>query len=424
MAPSDGTVYSSLCNAFERELVIDIMSGASAGGVNGGLLAAAMRFERRLDPKYIRDQWLELGDFSEAPPYVRRQVAAPSLLPGKLFVDSLLEVFGDLAADEAHARSLGLAIPDSQSKQARSSTPNLDVTVTDVRGTERTYRDKWQEIFAAREYRRRFSFRHKADFTPENLAEAARCSASFPAAFEPYRPNAGSWSLTNRPIESLGEGPPWTIDGGLLDNAPIRAAIDLIPTRPARRQVKRFLVYVNPESQGQLEPRGAGVGTNADGRTLSDEPDLAKVAGYVVNLPRKLPFVDQLDAIGDAVQKSSRVADGVLDLLAAPIETLDDAAKTLFPAYASRRRLKSLRELLRDPAAAERAYDDLKATGVELPWIPKTLDVGGSAPLGLGAERGDPALSLPARPDPARDRATPRPAGGSFSVPVSGSTSR
>jgi predicted acylesterase/phospholipase RssA len=370
------TVYSALCKAFRRELVIDIMSGASAGGVNGGLLAAASFFRRRLDPAYVRKRWLELGDFAELL-HPSTDPAPRSLLQGQHFVDSLREVFGDLAADEAHATSLGLAIPGSQSKEARSSTPNLDVTVTDVRGTERTYRDKWQEIFAAREYRRRFSFRHKADFTPENLAEAARCSASFPAAFEPYRPNARSWSLTNRPgLESLGEGPPWTIDGGLLDNAPIRAAIDLIPTRPASRQVKRFLVYVNPESQGQLVPRGGGVGTNADGRTLSDEPDLAKVAGYVVNLPRKLPFVDQLDAIGDAVQKSSRVADGVLDLLAAPIETLDDAAKTLFPAYTSRRRLKSLRELLRDPAAAERAYDDLKATGVELPWIPKTLELG------------------------------------------------
>ena len=52
-----------------------------------------------------------------------------------------------------------------------------------------------------------------------------------------------------------------------------------------------------------LEPGAAEVGTNADGETPEpDEPQLPNVVGYVVNLPRKTPFVDQLDAIEDAVQ--------------------------------------------------------------------------------------------------------------------------
>ena len=372
------TAYASLCRAFRRELVIDIMSGASAGGVNGGLLAGAMVSGRRLHPRYVRGRWLDLGDFSKLL-HATTDTAPRSLLQGQHFVDSLLEVFEDLAAEESDARAKGLALPDPQSARAERSIPHLDVTVTDVRGTERTYRDRWGGIFAAREYRRRFSFREQRDFTPENLAVAARCSASFPAAFEPYRPNAGSWSLTDRAgLEPSGEGPPWTIDGGLLDNSPIRAAIELIPRRAANRQVKRYLVYVNPEPHGPLEPGAASVGTNADGQTPSVEPQLANVAGYVVNLPRKLPFVDQLDAIEDAVQRSLLVADGTLDLLLAPIETVESAAQALLPTYTTRRALQSLRDLLGDPAAAERAYEALDA-GAGLPWIPTQIGLGDPA---------------------------------------------
>jgi predicted acylesterase/phospholipase RssA len=369
------TVYSALCRVFHRELVIDIMSGASAGGVNGGLLSGAMVFERRLDPDYVRRRWLELGDFSELL-HPSSDPAPRSLLQGEHFIESLLDVFDDLAAEEPRVGTQGLAIPASQSERSRRSVPHLDVTVTDVRGTERTYRDSWQAIFAAREYRRRFSFRTEADFTPGNLAVAARCSASFPVAFEPYRPGAASWALTDHPgLAPSGDGPPWTIDGGLLDNAPIRAAIQLIPTRPADRQVTRFLVYVNPEPHESLEPIAAALGANANGQTPSDEPGLAKVVGYVLNLPRKLPFVDQLDAIEDAVQESSLIADGGLDLLAEPLEPLEGAARALLPAYTTRRTLKSLLDILGDPAAAERAYVTLRHAREWLPWIPRRLEL-------------------------------------------------
>jgi hypothetical protein len=63
--PPVRTVYHALCSGFRRELVIDIMTGASAGGINGGLLAAGMVAGRRLHPDYVRRQWLTLGDFAD-----------------------------------------------------------------------------------------------------------------------------------------------------------------------------------------------------------------------------------------------------------------------------------------------------------------------------------------------------------------------
>jgi predicted acylesterase/phospholipase RssA len=368
---SKRTVYNSLCEAFRRELVIDIMCGASAGGVNGGLLAASMVSRRRLHPTYVRRQWLGLGDFSKL--LHPSTTAKPhSLMQGKLFTEKLMEVFKVLCGPEVDAAEEGLVLPPGQGAK---SIPHLDVTVTDVRGTERSYRDAWGETFSGREYRRRYRFREESDFTPRNLAAAARSSASFPAAFEPFRAATESWQLTDPPgADPSTEPPPWTIDGGLLDNAPIRAAIELIPTRAAIRQVKRYLVYVNPEPHESLEPGAAEVGTNADGETPSDEPQLPNVVGYVVNLPRKTPFVDQLEAIEDAVQKSSLISDGTLPLLNAPIDVVAETAEASLQPYASRRRLKSLRDLLGDSAAAAQAYEALQDAKVDLPWIPRKIE--------------------------------------------------
>ena len=368
------TVYHSLCAAFRRELVIDIMSGASAGGINGGLLAASMVRQRRLHPSYVRKQWLSLGEFAKL--LHRSTTAAPrSLMQGKRFSEELFRVFEEIAAPTSIAASEGLALPASHAEHATQSIPRLDVTVTDVTGSERSFRDAWGGTLSGREYRRRFRFREESDFTSRNLAAAARCSASFPAAFEPFQVEQDIWTLTAPPgTDPSTVAPPWTIDGGLLDNAPIRAAIELIPTRAASRQVKRFLVYVNPEPDGPLEPSASGLGTNGDGETPSAEPQLADVLGYVVNLPRKTPLVDQLEAIEDAVQKSSLISDGVLPLLASPIETVVDAAEAMLAPYASRRRLSSLRDLLGDSAAAARAYEALRDARVELPWIPRSVE--------------------------------------------------
>src|ERR1700742_5110848 len=51
-------VYTALCEAFARVLVLDVMSGASAGGINGALLAAAIVNGRRLEADFVRNQLL------------------------------------------------------------------------------------------------------------------------------------------------------------------------------------------------------------------------------------------------------------------------------------------------------------------------------------------------------------------------------
>src|SRR5690242_14653594 len=49
---STATLYRALANAFDRRLVIDILAGASAGGLNGALLAGVIVHDRTLDAEF------------------------------------------------------------------------------------------------------------------------------------------------------------------------------------------------------------------------------------------------------------------------------------------------------------------------------------------------------------------------------------
>jgi Protein of unknown function (DUF3376) len=70
------------------------------------------------------------------------------------------------------------------------------------------------------------------------------------------------------------------------------------------------------------------------------------------------------------VQGSAFVSNPTVNLLAMPIRSLRGAAAALLPTYASRRRLRSLQDLLQDPEAVKQAFNVLREARAELPWIP------------------------------------------------------
>ena len=350
----DRTIYHALCSAFRRELVIDLMSGSSAGGINGALLAAAIHSRRRLDPDYVREQWMSLGDFGR----LLHKTSEPeptSLMNGAYFHQSLSAIFEELLERAEPAEHADRLADDVK----------LDITTTDVEGQSRRFRDEWGEELVASEYRQRFEFREDADFTVERLATAARSSASFPIAFEPWKVGAGE--LLPEPA-----GERWVVDGGLLDNAPIRAVLDLIPSRAAERQVKRFVCYMNADPA--LAPAQAGE---------DDQPPLPRVLGYVLNLPRNATFVDHLTAIERAVNQGLLAGETELPLLALDRDALFATAGGLLPAYRLRRRLLSLADVLDQPSLVEVAAQTL-GQAHELPWIPATLEPPGAPAWGWG----------------------------------------
>jgi patatin-related protein len=334
-------IYDALCECFGRRLVLDILTGASAGGINGALLSAAMVSGKPLTAKGLRDRWLDLGDLAKLL-HDANDEQPRALLKGDLFHEQLKATFEEFVG----------RIPNEGDKDV----PSLDVTMTDVNGVEKRFVDAWGGELLALEHRPRFKFRERSHFTAEALATAARTSASFPFAFEPVRVEGDARILAGLPHWTYG------IDGGLLDNAPIRAALDLIPTKSAGSRVRRYVCYLNGDPPQRLPEM-------IDSR----EPGLREVGMYTVNLPRTAPFVDQLYAIQQAVERPRRAGEVQRQLLRLPLDCLTSVAEALLETYRERRTIQSLEELLAEPGDATSVDALLKDTKGFLPWIPFNL---------------------------------------------------
>lgn len=366
-------IYNGLCEAFDRRLSIDILSGASAGGINGALLSAAMVAGRRLHPDFVRERWLELGHLSKLLNDPGK--AAPkALMDGDMFGRELLRAFRAVCGeegfgDEAESGKSLLStaeLPRAQRLKGDRAriVPDLDVTMTDAIGAELTFTDEWMLPLVAREHAPRFRFREEDHYTAPVLAAAAHASASFPIAFEPLKVPEGAATLAGL------SGQTYAIDGGLLDNAPIRAALDRIPFRRARHPVRRYACYVNADPT-QPAPRGD------DGLAA---PDVIDVLGYVLELPRTAPFAGQLYAVREAVKRPAVTRLVVKELLGMELTALERTADALLPAYRRRRTATSINELVGDPAAARLVREETDPDGAELPWIPSADNVEPPAP--------------------------------------------
>jgi patatin-related protein len=361
-------LYHGILTAFDRRLVIDIMSGASAGGLNGSLLAAAIRKGRRLPTDMLRDKWLSIGDFLKLlQPMTRRD--PPSLMRGGaskddktgIFYDELRKMFSIVLGDPSD----GVEATEIKNAEAPDSPApldvQLDVTMTNVQGEPRMFRDHWGNPLAAREYRSPLKFRDEDDFQVEKLATAARSSASFPFAFEPF--------LVQPPTSNVAgfEGSRYVIDGGLLENAPIDAAIRLIPKRPATAQVKRYVCYLNA-----APPEAAPADPTPSPTTIEN------VAGWLVNLPRDARFVDQLYAVQDAQRSASVSRSAQPRLMTTPWPALKTTAAALLPTYRQRRLVLALHEILEnDPWRADKLAA-LAGPDAAVGWLPSSV----AAPAG------------------------------------------
>jgi hypothetical protein len=359
------TIYHAISSAFYRSLVIDIMSGASAGGLNGSLLAGAIRKGRRIHPDLLRTKWLDTGDFLQLLQPLRKRELRSLMQGGSsatdqgVFYSQVRLMFSAiLGVGEAKAEEMAQCAAPANQRVAPLDVV-LDVMMTNVQGEPRKFRDVWGFELAAREYRAPLQFRKESDFTVENLATAARASASFPVAFEPFRVGGSSAALAGL------VGARYAIDGGLLENAPIDAAMRLIPTRPAQSAVKRFVCYLN------AAPPTA---EDADQDPASPGPELTSVVGYVINLPRDGRFVDQLYQVEQARRRASVSSSAQPRLLSGEWGALESVALSLLPTYRRRRCALALEDVLRDPSAVQSALEGVGA-GAVVSWLPVDLEV-------------------------------------------------
>jgi patatin-related protein len=291
------------------KFVVDTISGSSAGGINGAFLGKALA--NNLDLAGLQKLWVEQGDILKlinddhsidaSTPGLSAAKKPQALLNGQRMLQQLL------AALDGMDRAAPCASPPSATGTARpvrsGHVSELDVflTTTDVRGLPVGLRLA-DGLVTEYEHRRVFSFRYRDysdqpaapagevsnDFTHgcnAVLAFAARCTSSFPFAFEPVtleglmamgpalppehraaiRQAPERWQrwMPVAPLALAGQAiaaedrqaaerdartRPFC-DGGYLDNKPFSYAVEALVSRVVEHPVQRKLLYVEPRPE-------------------------------------------------------------------------------------------------------------------------------------------------------------------------------
>ncbi len=248
---------------------VDVLAGASAGGLNGVIYGAAQA--HGFDFATMRDLWIRLADIADlsrspfssvdeglaGPPRHGRR--PPSLLRGDGYF---------LARLESELTRL------TESGRADEGVDHLDVILSVTRWAPepvRSFDNRFAPIDESRSAAY-FHFRHRpgrSDLTApgavQRLARAARTTSSFPAAFEPARldfDGAGNLTGVFTPPPEAGTTSLFAIDGGVLDNIPVTAAVEAIAAAPASGATDRWLLYLHP-SPGRSSGTGSGTASTA-----------------------------------------------------------------------------------------------------------------------------------------------------------------
>jgi patatin-related protein len=256
-------VYKLLKRLLDSDIVVDIISGTSAGGINGLFLAYALCNGREFSDS--AELWREQGSLSKLLRLVDDEVNATSLLDSKNFY---------LPQLERAFRGMTKVPPAVASQERCSQFDELDVFVTGTNfdGRLSTEVDATGRTIDIKSHRAVFHLKHRARrrfdfaFNPDQptleerarvaaLARLAALTSCFPAAFEPVKVSPGEEDTFERSVykelERWGslEGEGWFIDGGVLDNKPFTHTISAIFNRSASRPVERKLFYIEPDPE-------------------------------------------------------------------------------------------------------------------------------------------------------------------------------
>jgi patatin-related protein len=326
-------VYAKLLEALTQRnngvmtrIVVDVIAGTSAGGINGICLAKALAGNRSQDE--LRSLWFDRGDINgllNAPAWLKWRrakfgwVAARGLkrepLKGELMAQWVYDAFAGMDRQPPHPPALQSLLPERHEL-------DLFVTVTDFFGYGRQvpYTDP-NPIIDTR-HRHVLAFRFggddgRDDFSGPDangpLAFAARTTSCIPGVFPPVSFRDFQTWLGDRRFDDgdlrrrffrsyeLAEFPPeetWFVDGGVLDNKPFGPAIGAIRERPAGLEVDRRLLYVEPDPGDPQRPH------------QQPRPNTVKAAiGGLTGIPRAEPILDDLVEVGAQNERVDRIKD-------------------------------------------------------------------------------------------------------------------
>lgn len=400
---------------------VDIIAGASAGGINGIFLAQALASGQSLDP--LTDLWLSKADVEElldpdARPLSRmtkfwavpiawfaskkhgnvidrtverdtreevrdklsnfvraRWFEAP--FGGKVFCGMLLDAFAAMAASDSGKPLL----PPTQPL-------DLLVTVTDFGGYPQRMELHSPPEVVETEHRLTLNFRSQESGKDElgdvaGLTFAARATASFPGAFPPFTvreldavlaARGKHWGARDDFLKSqlprqsaIGHAEDTVlVDGSVLANAPFKQAISVLRARPARREVDRRVIYIDPKPD--LRSVSLTGKRSKDGAALPGF--FTTILGAMSDIPREQPIrdnVEMLAGMSSRIRRMRRIIDAMRDEVEERVQKL--FGRTFFLDRPTSGRLAAWRANAQSRAAEEvgfgyAAYAHLKLSNI------------------------------------------------------------
>ncbi len=397
----------------ELRVIVDIIAGTSAGGINGTMLARALSHD--LPMGRLRDLWLQNADVTELLAAEARATRWSKWFlrpffwtPGRFRLAAIqdremrtkLSMFvrsrwfkppldGMRMAGMMFDAVTAMGSPRDAGASLLPSGLGLDlfVTLTNFYGSQQLMQIHDPPIIHEREHRHIVHFRYRrlasgdveSDFDLDNapaLAFAARATSSFPGAFPPariveidelvkaravawprreefIRRNFGSYVHSNIDVASES-----FIDGSVLNNRPFREAIMAIRGRPAYREVDRRLIYIDPDPAPPGEP------------AQHDVPGFFTTLKWAASdLPRVGPITSELNWIANFNERARRLSSIVESARPRVSRLVTDmiAADLARPIDAEQIRLwreQANVEAARDAGFAYEGYVRLKLTSV------------------------------------------------------------
>ena len=342
-------------NGLSLRILPDILTGASAGGINAIFLAQAIHSGQSLNP--LTDLWLENADIDRLVKNERRPINRAFKIWVPPLVEMLLRRPGNAVSEsvapetrsevrEKLARlvkgtwfkppfsGIGFARLLADAFAAMKSTSSGDpllppghpidlmVTATDFHGYLQQLRLHSPPLAEESEHRMPIGFSGRtpreggSDLAhPLEMLLAARSTASFPGAFPPLMlseiddlaaerqlawPNRAAFLERVMPMHvrdgDLGDVA--LIDGSVLVGRPFGGAIDALQGRPAQREVDRRFVYIDPRPDRF---------TRKAAREKREVGFFAAIFGSLSTIPREQPIRDNLETIAEQSREAARL---------------------------------------------------------------------------------------------------------------------
>ncbi|HKY01957.1 MAG TPA: patatin-like protein [Burkholderiales bacterium] len=353
--------------------IVDVLSGTSAGGINSIYLAKALSNQQSLAG--VKQLWISEGDIAN----LINDGASVSDLKGLQLQHPPQSLLNSQRMYRKLLDALDQMDPNNAAPTRSPLVEELDlfITTTDLEGLPLPFA-LGDTVVYERRHRNIFHFRYAGgkenDFIKSNdpfLAYAARCTSSFPFAFEPmclgdiekvtrhfgdgahiyrktpaafpdwqkfyseyWRTSVADFAAAQRGLQSaegtLGERESDLKaaylsrtfgDGGYLDNKPFSYATSMIMRRRADVPVRRKLLYIEPVPQHP----------ESEVRTRSEKPNFAENVRTALELPSREMIREDIERVLERNRTLARISgytreiDGDVASLASPHVEQDGA---------------------------------------------------------------------------------------------------